>query len=163
MGYLAQFLGLDAKKGSKGDLTNVPDAPDGCPTPDNPGKIVPFRSMPMPEQPRYFDEMEAQAIDIQAQKRKQMVPSTQKGYRGLETVVQSDAAVADAHYKFKTTDAIEGLKQSQSQAQFQSVLMDLKPGYKQIESQLEFNDQQADKKIEWIENDLDKALAVLAL
>lgn len=163
MGYLAQFLGLNAKKGSKGDLTNVPDAPEGCPTPDNPGKIVPFRSMPMPEAPRYFDEMEAQAIDMQAQKRKQMVASTQKGYKGLETVVVSDAAVADAHYKFKITDAIEGLKQAQSQAQLQSVLMDLKPGYKQIETQLEFNDQQADKKIEWIENDLDKALAVLAL
>ncbi len=101
MGYLAQFLGLDAKQGGKGDLTNVPDAPDGCPTPDDPGKIVPFRSMPMPTEPRYFDEMEAQAIDIQAQKRKQMVQSTQKGYRGLETVVQSDSAVADAHYKFK--------------------------------------------------------------
>ncbi len=163
MGYLARLFGgsIPKKEGKGGALTTLPQAPIGTPTPDNPGAIVPFKSVPTPETPRYFMPMESQAIQQLEKEAKEAIKSTAQAYQAFEGLSKCDADVAKFHYQFKGKEAVEGLKQVGYQAQFQSQLMALKPEYDKIQSQLNFDNEKADRQIDLIKQDLETATALL--
>ncbi|MEL7037761.1 MAG: hypothetical protein AAFO04_19360 [Cyanobacteria bacterium J06592_8] len=168
MGYLALakkdswFGFISNKKDKGGDLTTRPDTPDGALTPDNPGAIVPLRSMPVPTEPRYFDKLTAEALHTIAQKKKEMLPSTKQGYEALGTASDCDAEVVADHSNFQIKDAGNALSQAQSQAGVKSFLSELRPGYEEIDAGLGFASEKANKRIDWIEQDLDEAMEILA-
>jgi hypothetical protein len=115
-----------------------------------------IRSVPVVQQPRYFNTSEAQALQTLAQEKSKMAEETVKAYRALRRIDTSDTEVHKTHRQYQGRLAKNEAEKLAANAKLAEQLHAQRSQYQELQSRVAVANQAAVNRINSIRNSYGK-------
>lgn len=116
-------------------------------SPFNPGNYDTIRTVPICENPRYYNKDEADGFKQLATQKAEEARQSQRAYKSLAKIERADATVHKAHRKYEGIVADEELVKLKSNAKQARHLHALRPDYARLGTGLDRAENSATKRI----------------
>lgn len=123
---------------------------DLVPSPKNPGNFSSIRSVPVVENPRYFDKKEASLLKKLAKAKQRDAGYTEVAYEALQQIDNADVKVHIAHTKYQGYLAENEVKKLTANTSYATKLHGMRSRYSSLDLKLDQADQKAVSRIQEI-------------
>ena len=120
-------------------------------TPSNPGSLKGYRSIPVFQETKAFPPQEAARLEALAEQRAEIAQASEKAYKALESIENSDQRVHAANRNYRGVVAKEELNKKRADSKYLTQLNQLREGYGQAAASLLESRRKSDRSLETIE------------
>lgn len=121
-------------------------------SPSSPGNYDTIRTVPICENPRYFNKREADGLKAVATHKVEGARQSQRAYKSLAKIERADAIVHKAHRRYEGVVADEELVKLKSNAKQARHLHALRPDYARLGTGLDRAENSANNRIAELKN-----------
>jgi hypothetical protein len=120
-------------------------------TPSHPGALDTCRTAPIVPNTRSFSPPEAERLTALAEQRAEIAQASEKAYKALESIEESDQRVHSANRGYRGVVAKQELLKKKADSKYLSGLNKLREGYGKAGAALLESRRQSDRRLETIE------------